>query len=323
LKSVPGIGSVAETSTLPPYGGVRSEVEVPGKAHTEKWDTLFQLCSEGYFSVLHIQFLDGRPFTEAEVNDGRRVAVINQTFRRRYFGNENPIGRNIHLKELKEFPDPLSEPRFEIIGVVADARNRGLQEPLWPEAWIPYTVTGSYMRGILVRTTNEPKAMIKPVGREIWATDPSVAMAQPETLEYFLDLFTFAQPRFGLWLVSIFATIGLLLVTIGVYSVIAYTTSRRTHEIGIRIALGAARADVLKMVLRKGLQLLLAGITIGLAVSFAVSRVLVSQLWRVSPYDRLTIVSVTGLLLLVGLIACWIPARRATRINPVNALRYE
>jgi putative ABC transport system permease protein len=323
LKSVPGIGSVAETSTLPPYGGVRSEVEVPGKAHTEKWDTLFQLCSEGYFSVLHIQFLDGRPFTEAEVNDGRRVAVINQTFRRRYFGNENPIGRNIHLKELKEFPDPLSEPRFEIIGVVADARNRGLQEPLWPEAWIPYTVTGSYMRGILVRTTNEPKAMIKPVGREIWATDPSVAMAQPETLEYFLDLFTFAQPRFGLWLVSIFATIGLLLVTIGVYSVIAYTTSRRTHEIGIRIALGAARADVLKMVLRKGLQLLLAGITIGLAVSFAVSRVLVSQLWGVSPYDRLTIVSVTGLLLLVGLIACWIPARRATRIDPVNALRYQ
>jgi len=323
LKSMPGIGSAAETSTLPPYGGIRSEVEVPGKVHTEKWDTLFQLCSEGYFSVLNIQFLDGRPFTEAEVNDGRRVAVINQTFRRRYFGNENPIGRSIHLKELKEFPDPLGEPWFEITGVVADARNRGVEEPLWPEAWIPYTVTGSFMRGILVRTTNEPKAMIKAVGKEIWATDPSVAMAQPETLEYFLNLFTFAQPRFGLWLVTIFAVIGLTLVTIGVYSVIAYTTSRRTHEIGIRIALGAARADVLKMVLRKGLQLLLAGIAFGLAVSFAVSRVLVTQLWGVSPYDRLTIVSVAALLLAVGLTACWIPARRATRINPSTALRYE
>jgi len=323
LKSVPGIASAAETSTLPPYGGVRSEVEVPGKAHTEKWDTLFQLCSEGYFSVLRIQFLDGRPFTEAEVNDARKVAVINQTFRRRYFGNENPIGRSIHLKELKEFPDSLSEPWFEIIGVVADARNQGLQDPLWPEVWIPYTVTGSFMRGILVRTTNEPKSMIKAVGHEIWATDQSVAMAQPETLEYFLNLFTFAQPRFGLWLVTIFAAIGLVLVTIGVYSVIEYTTSRRTHEIGIRLALGAARADVLKMVLRKGLYLLLTGIVIGLSLSFALSRVLVSQLWGVSPYDRLTSIAVAGLLLLVGLIACWIPARRATRVNPSTALRYE
>jgi putative ABC transport system permease protein len=323
LKSVPGIASAAETSTLPPYGGIRTEVEVPGKAHTEKWDALFQLCSEDYFSVLRIQFLDGRPFTETEVNDARRVAVINQTLQRRYFGNENPIGRRIHLQELKQFPDPLSEPWFEIIGVVADARNRGLQEPLWPEAWIPYTVTGSGMRGLLVRTTNEPKSMIKAVGHEIWATDPGVAMAQPETLEYFLDLFTFAQPRFGLWLVTIFAAIGLVLVTIGVYSVIAYTTSRRTHEIGIRIALGAGRADVLKMVIRKGLQLLLGGIAIGLGVSFALSRVLVSQLWGVSTYDRLTILSVAGLLLLVGLVACWIPARRATRVNPSTALRYE
>jgi putative ABC transport system permease protein len=323
LKSVPGIASAAETSTIPPYGGIRTEVEVPGKAHTEKWDALFQLCSEDYFSVLRIQFLDGRPFTETEVNDARRVAIINQTLQRRYFANENPIGRRIHLQELKQFPDPLNEPWFEIIGVVADARNRGLQEPLWPEAWIPYTVTGSGMRGLLVRTTNEPKSMIKAVGHEIWATDPGVAMAQPETLEYFLDLFTFAQPRFGLWLVTIFAAIGLVLVTIGVYSVIAYTTSRRTHEIGIRIALGAARADVLKMVIRKGLQLLLGGIAIGLGVSFALSRVLVSQLWGVSTYDRLTILSVAGLLLLVGLIACWIPARRATRVNPSTALRYE
>jgi putative ABC transport system permease protein len=323
LKSVPGIAFAAETSTLPPYGGIRSEVEVPGKAHTEKWDTLFQLCSEDYFSVLRIQFLDGRSFTEAEVNDVRKVAVINQTFRRRYFGDENPIGRRFQLKELKELSDSLNDPSFEVIGVVADVRNQGVQEPLWPEAWIPYTVTGSFMRGILVRTTNEPKSMIKAVRKEIWATDPSVAMAQPETLEYFLNLFTFAQPRFGLWLVTIFAAIGLVLVTIGVYSVIAYTTSRRTHEIGIRIALGAARADVLNMVLRKGLQLLLAGIAIGLAVSFAISRVIVSQLWGVSPYDRLTLFSVAVLLLAVGLIACWIPARRATRVNPSTALRYE
>jgi putative ABC transport system permease protein len=324
LKSVPGVAYAAESSTLPPYGGIRSVVEVSGKSHTEKWYGLVQLCSEDYFSVLRIPVLDGRTFTEAEVNDRRKVVVINQTFQRRYFGNEDPIGHRIQLNVLKEFPDPVDDPAgFEVIGVVGDARNRGLVEPLDPETWVPYTVTGSAMRGILIRTTNEPRPMIKTVAREIWATDPSVAMAEPETLEYFLDLFTFAQPRFGLWIVAIFASIGLLLVTIGVYSVTAYATSQRTHEIGIRMALGAAGGDVLKMVLRTGLLLLLGGIAIGLAVSFTLSRVIVSQLWGVSPHDPLTLASVAGLLLAVGLVACWIPARRATRINPVNALRYE
>jgi putative ABC transport system permease protein len=323
LKSAPGVAYAAETSTLPPYGGIRSEVEVSGKSHQEKWYGLVQLCSEAYFSVLRIPLLDGRMFTEAEVNDRRQVVVINETFQRSYFRNENPIGRRVRLNELKDFPDPLNDPWFEVIGVVADARNRGLEEPIDPETWIPYTVTGSAMRGILVRTTNEPKPMLKSVAKEIWAIDPSVAMAEPETLDYFLNLFTFAQPRFGLSLVAMFASIGLVLVTIGVYSVVAYTTSRRTHEIGIRLALGAAGSDVLKMVFRKGLQLLLAGIAMGLAMSFVLSRVIVSQLWGVSPFDPLTIGCVVALLLLVGLIACWIPARRATRVNPVMALHYE
>ncbi len=323
LKTVPGVAYAAETSTRPPYGGIRSVVEIPGKTHSERWHSLVQLCSEDYFSVLRLPLLDGRSFTETEVNDGRKLAVINKTFQRRYFGNENPIGRRIHLRVLEDFPDPVKDAWFEVIGVAADAQNLGLENPVDPEAWIPYTLTGTGMRGILVRTTGDPTAMINAVRREIWATDPTVAVADPNTLGHFLNLFTFAQPRFGLQLIVIFAFIGLVLVTIGVYSVIAYSTSRRTHEFGIRMALGAAGSDVLKMVLRKGLQLLLAGIAIGLATSLALSRVLVSQLWGVSPYDRLTFVSVSGLLLLVGLIACWIPARRATRVNPSSALRYE
>jgi len=323
LKSSPGVVYAAETSTRPPYGGIRSEVEVPGKAHAEKWYGLFQLCSEDYLRVLRVPFLEGRAFTEAEVNDAKHVAVINQTFQRRYFGTQDPVGQKIRLNELKDFPDAVSEPWFEVIGVVSDARNRGLLEPIDPEIWIPYTVTGSAMRGILVRTTNDPMSVAKSVAREIWAIDPSVAMADPNPLEYFLDLFTFAQPRFGLWIVGIFASVGLLLVTIGVYSVMAYNTARRTHEVGLRMALGAASSNVLKMVLRDGLRLLVLGILVGMLCSLALARIITSQLWGVSPYDPLTIGAVGGLLLLIGLAACWMPARRATRVDPMAALRYE
>lgn len=323
LKTMPEIADAAETSSQPPYGGLRSEVEIAGKPHTEKWYSLFQLCSEDYLPILRIPLLEGRSFDDREVNDARQVAVINETFRRRYFGEENPIGQKIKLNELKDFPDAVKDPSFEVIGVVADARNRGLTEPIDPEVWIPYTVTASAMRGLLVRTTNDPSAMIKTVAREIWAADPTVAMAEANTLDYYLDLFTFAQPRFGLWIVSMFAGMGLLLAALGVYSVMAYNTARRTHEFGLRVALGAAAGDVVRMVLRQGLRLLVLGLVIGLGASLGLSRAITSQLWGVSPYDPLAMGGVAVLLLVIGLMACLLPARRATRVDPMTALRYE
>ena len=179
------------------------------------------------------------------------------------------------------------------------------------------------MRGILVRTSNNPASMVKAVAREIWATDPSVAMAEPNPLDSFLDLFTFAQPRFGLWIVGIFAGIGLALVTIGVYSVIAYSTARRTHEIGLRMALGAAAGGVVTMILWQGLRFLASGIAVGLLASLALSRIIAGQLWGVSAYDPLTLAAVVLLLMSIGMLACWVPARRATRISPLAALRCE
>jgi putative ABC transport system permease protein len=323
LKSTPGIAYAAESSAMPPYGGIRSEVEISGKAHSEKWYSLVQLCSEDYLPLLRIPILEGGRFNEAEVNDARQVAVINETFRRRYFEKEDPIGRKIQLDQLKDFPDAVKDPSFEVVGVVADARNRGLTEPIDPEIWVPFTVTGSAMRGILVRTVNDPKALLKTVTREIWATDPSVAMAEPNTLDYFIDVFTFAQPRFGLWIVGMFAGMGLILAAIGVYSVMAYNAARRTHEFGLRIALGAAARDVLRMVLREGFRLLVLGMVMGLLASLALSRLITSQLWGVSSYDPLTIAGVAALLLVIGLTACWVPARRATHVDPMTALRYE
>ena len=323
LKALQGVVEATETSTLPPYGGIPSDIEIPGKSHAEKWNAMFQLCSEGYFPVLKIQFVAGRPFTEAEVNGARKLAVVNQTFVRKYLGTDNPIGQQVRIAQLEQFGDPVKEPVFEIIGLVADVKNRGLQEPIEPEIWIPYTMTGSAFRGILVRTEKEPMTMLNAVEKEIWATDRNVALTLTGTLEGYISQFSFAGPRFGFFLMTIFGAIGLALVTIGVYSVLAYTTTRRTQEIGIRMALGAEGSDVMGMVIRMGLRLIGIGVVLGLIASVALGRVIATQLWGVSAYDPWTLVSVALVLLLTGLMACWLPARRASRVDPLVALRYE
>jgi putative ABC transport system permease protein len=323
LKALPGVVAATETSTLPPYGGLISDIEIPGKTHSEKWNAMFQLCSEGYFPVLKIQFLEGRPFTEAEVNDARKLAIVNQAFVKRYLPGENPIGNHVRIAQLSEFSDSVTDPTFEIVGVVADLKNRGLQDPPGPEIWVPYTVTGSAFRGILVRTTQEPLSMMNVVRHEIWATDSNVALTFTGTLEGYISQWSYAGPRFAFMLIMIFASIGLILVTIGVYSVLAYTTAQRTQEIGIRMALGAEGSDVLVMIIRMGLRLVAIGVGIGLLASVALGKIIRTQLWGVSPYDPWTLTCVPIVLLITGLLACWLPARRAARIDPLVALRHE
>jgi ABC-type antimicrobial peptide transport system permease subunit len=217
----------------------------------------------------------------------------------------------------------VKDPAFEIIGVVADAKNSGIQAPLRPELFVPYTITGAFERGILVRTSKDPLMMLNAVRREIWALDRNVALTLTGSLNDYLKSFSYAEPRFSLILLSVFASLGLVLVLIGVYSVIAYTVSRQTHEIGIRMALGASRADVLRMVLGMGARLLGIGLAVGLVVSFAVTRLIASQLWGVSPHDPLTLCGVVVIVASAGLAACYFPARRATRVDPMVALRYQ
>ena len=323
VKSLPGVVDVTETSTLPPYGGMHGEVGVSGKVHEEKWSTLFQLVSEQYFPTLKISFLQGRSFTESEVNGARKLAVVNQDFVRKYLGNGNPIGQRFHLPDLETFADPVHDAWFEIIGVVANVKNQGLQQSVIPEVWIPYTLTGSARRGLLVRTSGDPLMMMNTVRREIWATDRSVALTMMGTLENFINSYSYAQPRFGSLLMGIFASVGLILVTIGVYSVIAYTTARRTHEIGIRMALGAQPQDILGLIIGQGARLAVVGVVLGLIVSFALTRLMTSLLFQVKPNDPLIFAAVPLLLLGVTLLACYIPARRAMRLDPMVALHYE
>jgi putative ABC transport system permease protein len=252
------------------------------------------------------------------------VAVVNQTLVAKWFGKEDPIGRQIVIKDQLSGNDVRQEnSAFEIVGVMADVRNQGIQEPIMAELLVPYTITGKYQRGILVRTAGNPVGQLNAVRREIWAVDSRVGLTMTRTLEDFLSDFSYAGPRFTLLVLGVFAGVGLVLVAIGVYSVISYTVSRQTQEIGIRMALGAGRGDVIAMVLRMGLWLMLTGLAVGLLAAFAVNKVLAAQLFGVTARDPMTYAAVCVVVLLAGAAACWFPARRATRIDPLVALRFE
>jgi len=192
-----------------------------------------------------------------------------------------------------------------------------------PETFIPYGIVGNFERGVLLRTAGDPLLLLNSLRREIWAVDRNIAIGEIGTLTGYLKQFSYAGPRFSLILLSVFAGVGLVLVSLGVYSVIAYTVSGQTHEIGIRMALGAARGDVLKMVLRMGLRLSAIGMVAGLVVTALVTKTIKSQLWNVSPYDPVTLALVVAVVTCVGLAACYFPAKRATRVDPMVALRYE
>jgi predicted permease len=257
ISALPGVLAVTEVSSIPPYGGVRTEVEFPGRPHSDRWEALVDLCSDGYIRTLGIRLLRGRPLTVQDINGARKMVVVNQTLVSRFFGNEDPIGRQIQLTRLgTDKSSPVKDPLFEIVGVVSDKKNQGIRDPTMPEVLVPYTVTGSFGRGLLVRTTGNPNAQLNVVRREIWAIDRNIAVTFTDSLEGVLQRFAFAAPRFSLIVLGVFAGVGVMLVAIGVFSVIAYTVTRQTHEIGIRMALGAGTPSIFRLVLGMGLRLI-------------------------------------------------------------------
>jgi len=323
VTALPGVVAAAETISLPPYNAGRSEITLPGKTHSEAWNAMFDTCSDGYFRTLRIPLLRGRLLSEDDVDSGRFVAVVNQTFVRNYLANDDPIGQRFKFNVFDQIAQTPHDTYFEIVGVVSDIKNHGLQDPPMPQAYIPYTVTAYANRAILVRTAVDPLSLLKTVRTEIWGVDRNVAFTEAGTLTALLQRYSYAQPEFGLVSLGAFAGIGLLLTAIGVFSVMAYAVSLQAHEIGIRMALGAQRDDILRMVLSKGLGLVIAGILIGLATSFAVTRLLSSEIWGVSATDPWTFSAVVGIVIAVGAAASLLPARRATRVDPLIALRYE
>jgi len=324
LNALPGVVAAAETISLPPYEtGGRSEVTVPGTTHSEKWESQIEFVSDGYFKTLGVPLLQGASLSAVDVDGARHVAVVNRSLAWKFFGRDNPIGRIIKFNAFNEDPDAPHDAYFVIIGVVADARNQGLQNAPAPEAFLPYTIFSLPGGTILIRTAVELTSLLPAVRRAVWAVDPNIPIAQAGSLESFLQRDVFAFPQFEFATLGSFASIGLLLVGIGVFSVMAYSVSLQKHDIGIRMAIGAQQRDILRMMLREGLRLTLSGVLIGLLASFELTRFLAHQIWGVSQADPLSFSVVAACVVAVGLAACLIPARRAANVDPMVALRYE
>jgi len=323
VKGLPGVINATISLSTPPLGGAGSEITISGKPPHQHWTSMVDLCSEAYFQTLGVRLLRGRLLSEADIDSTRQVAVINQAFARAYFGSENALGKKVKFNVFDELPDTPHGAYFEVVGVVSDFKNRGLLEPSAPEAFLPHSITGFGDRSILAATSVDPRSLLGGVEREIWSVDPNVAVTHSGSIQDFLSEVAYTKAQFGVIVTSAFAGIGLALALVGIFSVTAYTVALRTHEIGVRVALGAQHSKVIAMVVWQGLRLISVGILIGVLVSLGLTRFLVSQISGVSATDPLTFGAVAILFLAVGLVACFVPARRAAHFDPVVALRYE
>jgi putative ABC transport system permease protein len=323
LQDLPGVTAASGALAFPPFGGINTDFDVAGKTHSDTWKGDMVLCSAQFFQTIGTRLMGGRLLSEEDVAGMRKVAVVNQTFASKYFPGQSPIGRQVKLAGLEKAPTPVASPWFEIIGVVSDVKNDGLRKAVQPEAYAPYSFSsyGGYV--LFLRSAGNPSALVKTMDDQIWAMDRNLVPQQTDTIQQSLDQFEFAQPKFSLTLFSVFAGIGLILVSVGVYSVISYTVSQQSHEIGIRMALGATPGNVRGQVIMAGLRYILIGIAVGLVLTLVVGRVLASEIWGISAHDPLTLAGVIALLTLIGMFACYIPSRRATRVDPLIALRYE
>jgi putative ABC transport system permease protein len=326
MKAVPGVLSAAECDEEPPLKFDSTDVIIPGRPHSERWEARQESISEDYFQTLGVPLLRGRDFSEDDVNAGRHVMVINQAFARQYFPNEDPLGRKVKLAALDQaYRDAPRDTYFEIVGVVANYKSRDYENPSWqefPESFIPYSVEMFYWRTIMARTSVDASAVLGSMAKEVQSIDPGVAIGNSGTLEASLREF-YRGPQFELVTLTAFSVIGLALVVIGVFSVMGYTVSLRTREIGIRMALGAQQRNILRLVLLNGLRLVMTGIFVGLLASYVLTRFLASQIPGVSATDPTTFAAVVAIVVSAGLTACLLPARRAAQTDPLVALRYE
>ena len=322
VSVLPGVSAVGAINTLPldkgPTAGFRIEGRPP--LTIDKWPGANYRCvSTDYFRAMNIPMSQGRAFDERDTDTAPLVMIINQALAARDFPNDNPVGKRINLGNTDSKGQPVW---WEIVGVAANVRSLELREEATPEFYLSSLQDTFANMFVVVRTSVEPSSVAASVRRAAAEVDKSAAVSDVNTMEHIVSA-AVTQPRFNLFLLGLFSGIALLLSAAGIYGVTAYSVTQRTHEFGIRMALGAQVGDVLRMILRQGLLLISTGVAVGLLASFALTRLLRSLLFGVSATHPLTFVAITLLLMLVALLACYIPARRATKVDPLVALRYE
>ena len=322
IKNLPGVHSVCFTSSLPFNGGVSSSFMIKGREWSANEKSplvgVFTVTPD-YFAMMGIPLSQGRRFAETDDKSSKGVAIINEAFARQFFPNENPLGQSVtpHANRDKDSP-----PEFEVVGVVGNVRGAALDKEPGPEIYTPYRQTPWPFGQLAIRTEQNALSLVNAVRHEIRSLDPEQTVANPNTLENLISR-SITPQRFNLLLLSIFAGAGLLLTLVGIYGVMSYLVAENTRAIGIRVALGAQQTDILKLVVGPGLALTLTGIVIGMAGAFGLTRLMKSLLFGVSATDPLTFIMIALTLVLVALLACYIPARRATKVDPIIALRCE
>jgi predicted permease len=317
LEALPGIQSVALSTRVPlGFDGGSTSVKPEGYVSqaNESMETQVAIISPNYFQTMQIPMVKGRDFTLRDTKSSQRVAIVSETFVNRYWPNREAVGKQLNSDLTHEW--------FTVVGVARDTKVSGLNEKPTPFVYLPqYQVYRSTMT-IIARTTGNPMAFGKTVEKTIHELSADLVVFDVTTLELREQFASFGQRVAGTF-VGAFGLLALVLAAVGIYGVTAYTTRQRTHEIGIRMALGSSKEDILRLVIGRGLRLTFAGVTLGLAASFALTRYLGSMLLGVTSTDALTFSSVAILLCAVALFACFIPARRAMRVDPIVALRYE
>nr|MBA3272776.1 ABC transporter permease [Chthoniobacterales bacterium] len=318
IATLPGVKAAGAINFLPLTGLASSTsfyVEgQPEQSAGELPGTEVRVVTPNYFTAMGIPLLKGRVLDEHDGADSR-VLVINETMAKKFFPSEDPIGKRLIVSWDPKVAD-------EIVGVVADIKEYALDREPEPAIYWPHPREPYQFMNLIVRTSMEPMALATAAQKEIRGIDPDQPVANVRTMKAVVAK-SIARPRFNTLLLAIFAAVALVLASVGLYGVMNYSATQRTHEVGIRMALGASRADIMRLVVGNGMLLTVIGIVIGVVASVALTRVMQSFLFGVAATDALTFVSVSALLMCVALIANYIPARKATRVNPVIALRCE
>ena len=322
IGAVPGVQDVGLINTLPLYKGPTSGFRVEGRPVTtpDKWPSVnYRVVSPNYFRAMGIPVMQGRAYTDRDDENSPLVMMVNEQLVDQIFPGENPVGKRITFGGT----DANGQPRwFEIVGVVANVRSLELREEPIAELYFSFGQDLWPAMSLVVRSTVEPSSLATSVRQVVNEVDRSVPVADVKTMDHIVSE-SITQPRFNLFLLGLFSAVAMVLSAAGIYGVTAYTVTQRTHELGIRIALGAQMSDVLKMILGQGMAVIGIGLVLGLAAAFALTRLLRSLLFGVGENDPLTFVAITFVLVLVALVASYIPARRATKVDPLTALRTE
>jgi putative ABC transport system permease protein len=281
----------------------------------------FNPIGPDYFVTVGAPMVKGRQFTPQDDPDHPAVVIVNESFVRRYFPSEEPLGRRLKIgPPERHWRGQRLSGTFEIVGVVRDVKSAGLQAATEPTYYVPATQAPLQDMTLLVRTTTEPTSIVPALRQAVWSIDPNQPISNVNTMEQIVSE-SISRPRLNTTLMGLFGALALILAAVGIYGLLSYTVTQRTQEMGIRMALGAQVGDVLRLVLKQGMVLAIIGQAIGLAGAFALTRLIRGLLFGVTPTDVTIFIAVTGVLSTIALLACYLPARRATKVDPLVALR--